>query len=370
MDEKTRWDVIVVGSGPGGSVAAKMCAEAGLKTLIVEKKNLPRDKVCTGMIMGRWAKKLIAEQFGTIPTSVLADLGQYKGIALHVGSEGSVWIPHPIPVGWRRNLDHWMCLKATESGAKLADGTRVNAVKAHGMGYALEVRKDRDETESLYARFVIGADGALSATRKSVWPDLRVRYRPAYRECYEDQLTIKKDYFHWFFPSVSPSPRFDVNYKDGCFLIEGGNIRQIKDEMRRIMKDYCLAADAKPIWSDGCVIPDLYDELMNDTFYPARDNVLLAGDAAGLLLPFTQEGIGSAVNSGVMAAEAVAEAHAKDGKADRLYLARIEGMRILLKELRKQHLKMNDTAKSGAKALSEAMAEYIEKTLGDDFGRG
>jgi choline dehydrogenase-like flavoprotein len=46
-------DVLVVGAGPGGSAAAKYCAEAGLKTILIEKKKIPRDKVCTGMIMGR-----------------------------------------------------------------------------------------------------------------------------------------------------------------------------------------------------------------------------------------------------------------------------------------------------------------------------
>jgi flavin-dependent dehydrogenase len=45
------WDVIIVGSGPSGAIAAKKCAEQNLKTLILEKKKLPREKVCTGMIM-------------------------------------------------------------------------------------------------------------------------------------------------------------------------------------------------------------------------------------------------------------------------------------------------------------------------------
>ncbi len=45
-------DVIVAGAGPAGSAAAKRCAEHGLKTMMLEKHRLPRDKVCSGMIMG------------------------------------------------------------------------------------------------------------------------------------------------------------------------------------------------------------------------------------------------------------------------------------------------------------------------------
>lgn len=48
------FDVVVVGAGPGGSVAAKRCLESGLKTLLLEKRRLPRDKVCSGMIMRPW----------------------------------------------------------------------------------------------------------------------------------------------------------------------------------------------------------------------------------------------------------------------------------------------------------------------------
>ena len=79
---------------------------------------------------------------------------------------------------------------------------------------------------------VIGADGALSMVRKFIRPDLKVRYRPAYRECYREDFSIPKDRFHWFFPFVSPSPRFDVSYKGGFFLIEGGNIRRLKENIK------------------------------------------------------------------------------------------------------------------------------------------
>ncbi|MFH0845411.1 MAG: FAD-dependent oxidoreductase, partial [Pseudomonadota bacterium] len=67
------YDVIVIGGGPGGSIAAKRCARYGFRTLLLEKKRLPRDKVCTGMVMGIWAHTLIKKEFGEIPRGILVD---------------------------------------------------------------------------------------------------------------------------------------------------------------------------------------------------------------------------------------------------------------------------------------------------------
>ena len=223
--EKERWDVLVVGGGPGGCIAAKACAHGGLSTLLVEKKMLPRDKVCTGMIMGPWAKDLIKEQFGDIPTDALAEPGHYNGITLHTGKERSVEIPQNIPVGWRKDLDYWMCQKAMGAGVRVEDGTRVEAIRKDGKGYEVALRNEKKERETIYAGFVGWPNGASSAIRRFLRPDLRACCRPAYRECCQGDLSIDKDRFHWFFPFNSPSPRFDVNFKEGFFLIEGDDIR-------------------------------------------------------------------------------------------------------------------------------------------------
>lgn len=65
------WDVIVVGGGPAGAIAAKKCAEQNLNTLLLEKKKLPREKVCTGMIMSPMAQDSLKQEFGEIPREVL-----------------------------------------------------------------------------------------------------------------------------------------------------------------------------------------------------------------------------------------------------------------------------------------------------------
>jgi len=77
-------DVIVVGAGPGGSAAPMKCAQNGFRTLILEKRRLPRDKVCTGMVMGQWVKSIIQEEFRDIPSRVFNDPGHLSGHMLHV----------------------------------------------------------------------------------------------------------------------------------------------------------------------------------------------------------------------------------------------------------------------------------------------
>ena len=62
--KRTEWDVVVVGGGPGGALAAKKCAEAGLATLVLEKRQMPRDKCCTGMVMAEWGQEIVQREFG------------------------------------------------------------------------------------------------------------------------------------------------------------------------------------------------------------------------------------------------------------------------------------------------------------------
>jgi len=70
---KTRADVVVIGAGPAGTVAAKKCAEHGMSTILLERRTLPRRKVCTGLIISTLAHTIIAEEFGVIPEDALTD---------------------------------------------------------------------------------------------------------------------------------------------------------------------------------------------------------------------------------------------------------------------------------------------------------
>jgi flavin-dependent dehydrogenase len=353
------YDIIVVGGGPGGSMAAKKCAEHGLKTLLLEKRELPREKACSGLIIGPLAKTIIGEEFGKIPDEVLVAPNYLSGFMLHASGARPQKVDHRMPVAWRKDIDCWMNWKAKDSGVEIWDRAKVTSIIQQEGECIVMLGK-----QELRAKFVIGADGALSIVRSSLFPELKVQYGRAYRECYQEEIDLEKDYLHWFFPVRHTRPRFDVIYKGDFFLLEGSALKDLKNEIRRILAGYGFDPKQKPLWRDGCVSHAiLYEQLFSGSFLPAQGNILLVGDAAGVPLPVTGEGIGTALKSSILAATSIIKATESKGMAADIYLQELESILAALNNLYPRGKMIEEAAAKGLQALLNGFREGIEETL-------
>lgn len=331
------WDVIVVGGGPAGAMAAKKCAEQNLKTLLLEKKKLPREKVCTGMVMSPMAQNIVRQEFGEIPREVMTTPQHLAGIWLHMAGAEDYQLKVDMPLTWRRNLDYWLVESARRAGAEVWDTAKAGRIIQDSGQYRLKLKRGTKE-EEVKGKFIIGAEGAASVVRKFLFPSLEVRYVMGYRECYSTEIGLDKSHWHVFTsPRIAPY-YFSLVHKEEFMLIDlGARARMLQETANQardvLSKQFGFNLDWRPLWRDGCIEPVVYHELFSGSLPAARENALLVGDAVGLMLPISGEGIGMALKSGLLAATAVIEASKKNVKAEGLYLPPLKEQLNKLQEL-------------------------------------
>ena len=128
------YDVIVVGGGPGGSTAARLCSGAGLKTLILEKERLPRYKPCGGCLSSKTVRLLDFDLTPVIENTIY-------GAKFTYCSQDPFFIESKNPIAFlvmRDRFDQFLIDKALEAGTKILDGERVTKVEEGADGVDVE----------------------------------------------------------------------------------------------------------------------------------------------------------------------------------------------------------------------------------------
>ncbi len=364
------YDVIVVGAGPGGSAAAKKCADLGLKTLLIERRKLPRNKVCSGMVMSNLAQGLVKREFGSIPEEVLSNPGHLEGLDLHVVGVGKTRVEHKIPISWRRDLDYWMNLMAKESGTEILDGVQVTGV-TENQDCCMVKLVTGGKIDEVRSKFVVGADGAVSVIRKSILPTLDVHYVQVLQECFEGKLALDADYYHFFYyPETAISPSFEAHHKQGYFIIDtmsligdmkrSGSVQRAK----RFLADYHdFELESKPLWTAGCLMPIMYRELESGAFRPCKGNVLLVGEAAQLMPVMAGDGIREAIWSGLLAASSIYSAIENQDRAEIHYMSEMSSLIKMRNTLYPWARKIREEAQRGGEHLLSALGELWRESM-------
>ncbi|WP_370571827.1 NAD(P)/FAD-dependent oxidoreductase [Methanomethylovorans sp.] len=303
------YDVIVVGGGPGGAMAARTCAEKGLKVLLLEKEQLPRYKACGGAVS--WKALQI-----TGPIDEVRPQYTCYGATIHSPTmrQSSHKIKEPVSIlVFRSSFDHFLLKQAQHKGAIINSGEKVISVNINDEQVQVVTAKGE-----YTAKIIIGADGVNSTVAKET--GLRTKWEPeGYGICIETEIELS--------PGDARKCVLDTELIEAYFLksrgygwvFPKGNIMSIGIGMWKpiTVKPAEAFDDFISFLSRERGI-DLAAHLtkkfihrvpvggMNRKTY--GEKVLLVGDAAGFVDPFLGEGIYYAVASGVAAGEVAAEA--------------------------------------------------------------
>jgi geranylgeranyl reductase family protein len=324
-----RFDVAVVGSGPGGAVAALVLARGGARVALIDKAAFPRDKACGDVIGPRGVRALEDLGLGTgAEPGTGAGPGMRVGDMIVVGPSGRrVRLPcfegRTYPgfgtVEPRLGFDARLARAAQEAGAigvtgrvaRLLDGSDAGGEGVGGLGGV-----ELDDGRRVRAPVVIGADGATSAVaeaaglvdaRRVLW-GFAVRVYIAqpvalpHIVLWEPEARRPFPGYGWLFPG--PGGTANAGLGIGTLADRRGGagaVRRLPDFLDYLRRAGLLGGSAGD--ESGRLGGWLKMGLVGTT--PASGGVLLVGDAAGLVNPLQGEGIAQAMTSGRLAAQAV-----------------------------------------------------------------
>ena len=311
------FDIIVIGAGPGGSVAAKVASENGYSTCILEKEMLGekgRYKACGGATAWELIEEINypEEKIGRVIESL--ELHHVDGETYSKKGKGAVV--------WRSTFDKFLTDMAIDSGALLKEKElMINIEKVDGF-YKISTDKD------LYtAKYIIAADGVTSPTLKVLnWPffkseDLILTITKEMKTAKSNiDKTLGHDTVHLFFGIESLIP---VGYawlfpKTEKITVGWGNQINMVKNSRKEFKKFLALPLVKLALNNSTMEtfrPHLIPVGLRSKLY--EDNVFAIGDAGGIVDPISGKGIPYAMMSGQFAIDTIKICEKKD-KLDKL----------------------------------------------------
>ncbi len=321
------FDVIIVGGGPAGATAALYCHKAGLKALLVDKATFPRDKICGDALSGKTVRILrelnLLDSLQNLDGALIRRItfGGPSNKQFDLNLKNSRHSEH-ITQGFvipRKIFDNFLFQEAKKV-TEVREGFSVKEILIEGGIVKGIIGNDaHGPDEEIQADLVFGADGYNSVVaRKLGLYDMNMEHTSVAIRCYyegvkdlTDQIElhyvkeVNPGYF-WIFPAGGNTANIGLGLSKEDVKKQKKNLVKLLDDVTASPYFKDRFADAKPLEKPvGWNLP--LGSIRRPNF---GDGFMLLGDAAGLVDPFTGEGIGNALVSGKFAAETAQKAKA------------------------------------------------------------
>ncbi len=320
-------DVIVVGAGPSGSATSYYLAQQGLKVLLLEKTEFPREKVCGDGLTPRSVKQLL--DMGIEPTEENGWI-KNKGLRIIAGK-------HRLELKWpelesfpnyglirtRHDFDQILAKRAEQVGVDLRQNTRVlGPIRDDKTGRIVGVNaKTTAGNVSYRAPFVVAADGVSARMALAIGVQ-RQENRPmgvAVRTYYKSPRT-NDDFMEswlelWDEDKLLPGYGWIFGVGDGTSNVGLGILDSSPAfqsiDYKDLLKKWLEQTPHEWGYRDENMVGEIRGAALpmgfnRQPFY--TQGLILVGDSGGMVNPFNGEGIAYAMESGRVAAEVIAEA--------------------------------------------------------------
>lgn len=326
-----RCDVLIVGAGPAGSACAQALARAGIDVRVVDRQAFPRDKVCgDGLIPDA---HMALRRLG-VYDEVMARAQAVQQVSCIGPRGGRVDVPGTLAVLPRRELDHILLQAALQAGATLLPPARFEApLEEAGRVVGARLRFDGGHHD-IAARWVVLATGAAAGPLEAAGLCERrgasgVALRGyIHHDGLRDRIRTLQIVWHkrlaggygWIFPAPG-----------GVFNVGAGLTGDYGSKnLRAVFDAFCAVhPDARDLVAGGTWLAEPKGAPLRCSLGGARwsrPGLLATGEAIGSTYAFTGEGIGKAMETGLLAAEAIIR-HRDDTTARSAYDAALRPLK-------------------------------------------
>jgi digeranylgeranylglycerophospholipid reductase len=311
--EEERYDVVVVGAGPAGSMTAKNAAERGLDVLLLERNQEIGVPVKCAEGVTQEIEQFVTPDEKWISAEVIgANIYAPDGTKVVMAGEKMDEVGYVLE---RRLFDKFLASEAARAGAEVRVKTEAyGLIQEDGYAKGVSVRAMTEgETKRIHAQVVVGADGVES--RVGRWAGINTRLRPSDIDVCAEFLmydtTINTDYSEFFFMGLEKIPKgyaWVFPKGEDCANVGVGIGGDMSGEGHHAI-DY-LKAFVRSKFPNGKILAEMYGAvpvcgLISES---VADGLVLVGDAAWQVNPITGGGIVYAMHAGEIAGEVIAKA--------------------------------------------------------------